>query len=314
MRTFRTPMQIVRIATRKSPLALWQAEYVSKRLKDSHLGVAVELLPMSTRGDKLLDAPLAKVGGKGLFIKELETALMDGRADIAVHSMKDVPVELPAGMHIPVITERGDPRDALVSKDGARLDELAPGARIGTSSLRRKCQLLVLRSDVQLINARGGVNTRLGKLDNGEFDALVLANIGLCRLGLESRIAENLAPERMLPSVGQGALGIECRIGDEPIEQLISALNDEPSASVNRAERAMNQRLQGGCQAPIAGYAELDGCTIRLRGLVASMDGAETLYEEASGDLRAPETLGQSVADALLARGAGRLLSQAYIE
>ena len=269
---------------------------------------------MSTRGDKLLDAPLAKVGGKGLFIKELETALMDGGADIAVHSMKDVPVELPPGMHIPVITERGDPRDALVSTTGATLAELPPGARVGTSSLRRKCQLIALRSDLDLVNARGGVHTRLGKLDNGEFDALILANIGLVRLGLENRITENLEPERMLPSVGQGALGIECRIGDESTEQIISVLNDEESATRNRAERAMNQRLHGGCQAPMAGYAQISGANMRLRGLVASLDGAQTLFEEANGHTSDPEALGHRVAETLLARGAGRLLSQAYVE
>ncbi len=307
-------MRTVRLATRKSPLALWQAEYVAKRLKEFHPGLEVELHPMSTRGDKLLDAPLAKFGGKGLFIKELETALMEERADIAVHSMKDVPVELPPGMHIPVITERGDPRDALVSLHGAGLDELAPGSRVGTSSLRRRCQLLVLRADLELINARGGVHTRLAKLDDGEFDALILANIGLCRLGLEGRITENLEPERMLPSVGQGALGIECRIGDESTESLIAALNDKDSAIRSRAERAMNHRLQGGCQAPVAGYAELTGSSLRLRGLVASTDGAEILLEEASGGVGAPEALGYSVADALLARGADRLLSQAHVE
>mgnify|MGYP001171848579 CR=1 FL=1 len=307
-------MQIVKVATRKSPLALWQAAHVSERIKKLHPTVEVELVPMSTRGDKLLDAPLAKVGGKGLFIKELETALMDGRADIAVHSMKDVPVQLPPGMHIPVITERGDPRDVLVSATGACLQELPAGSRVGTSSLRRQCQLLALRSDLEMVNARGGVNTRLKKLDNGEFDALILANIGLVRLGLESLITENLEPERMLPSVGQGALGIECRIGDKAIERVISSLNDNDSAVRNRAERAMNQRLQGGCQAPVAGYADWCGKFLRLRGLVASMDGTEMLFEENKGSPDKPEDLGFQVADALLARGADRLLSQAYVE
>ena len=307
-------MQTVRVATRKSPLALWQAEYVAKRLEEAHPGLNVELCPMSTQGDKLLDAPLAKVGGKGLFIKELEVALIEGRADIAVHSMKDVPVELPSGMHIPVITERGDPRDALVCPRGAGLHELAPGSRVGTSSLRRKCQLRGLRDDLDLINARGGVHTRLAKLDDGEFDALILATIGLCRLGLESRITENLEPERMLPSVGQGALGVECRIGDETTEALIAVLNDHDSATRNRAERALNHGLQGGCQAPIAGYAELTGSRLRLRGLVASMDGTEILLEEATGAPDEPEALGHMVADTLLARGADRLLSQAYVE
>ena len=308
-------MQTLTVATRKSPLAMWQAEYVAARLKAVHPGLEVELVPMSTRGDKLLDAPLAKVGGKGLFIKELEKALMDGRADVAVHSMKDVPVELPPGMHIPVITARGDPRDALVSSTGTALADLPRGARVGTSSLRRKCQLQALRPELDLVNARGGVHTRLAKLDNGEFDALILANIGLSRLGLESRITENLETERMLPSVGQGALGIECRIGDESTELLIAALNDKSSSLRNRAERAMNRRLQGGCQAPIAGYAELIGCRLHLRGLVASPHGSpEIVTHELSGEADAPEALGYSLADGLLARGAARLLSQASVE
>lgn len=306
-------MQIVKVATRKSPLALWQATYISERLKALHPNLEVELVPMSTRGDKLLDAPLAKVGGKGLFIKELETALIDGRADIAVHSMKDVPVQLPPGMHIPVITERGDPRDVLVSAKGVRLKELPSGSRVGTSSLRRKCQLLALRSDLDLVNARGGVNTRLGKLDNGDFDALILANIGLVRLGLADRITENLEPESMLPSVGQGALGIECRLGDKFIEQVICRLNDKNSSVRNRAERAMNQQLQGGCQAPIAGYADWSGELLRLRGLVASVNGDEMLFEQAKGSPDEPEDLGRQVAEALLSRGAARLLSKAYV-
>ena len=307
-------MRTVKVATRKSPLALWQAAYVADRLKTLHPGMEVELVPMSTRGDKLLDAPLAKVGGKGLFIKELETALMDGRADIAVHSMKDVPVRLPPGMHIPVITERGDPRDVLVSASGARLEELPAGTRVGTSSLRRKCQLLALRPDLDLVNARGGVHTRLGKLDKGEFDALILANIGLVRLGLENRITENLEPERMLPSVGQGALGIECRIEDQSTARIISPLNNNGSAIRNRAERAMNERLQGGCQAPIAGYAETCGKFIHLRGLVGSVDGGEMLFEEAQGSVDNPQELGHCVADALLERGAARLRSQTYVD
>ena len=307
-------MRILKVATRKSPLALWQAEYVAARLKEAHVDLVVELVPMSTQGDKLLDAPLAKVGGKGLFIKELEIALMDGRADVAVHSMKDVPVELPLGLHIPVITERGDPRDALVSPSGATLGELPAGARVGTSSLRRKCQVRALHPSLDLVNARGGVHTRLTKLDNGEFDALILANIGLFRLGLQNRITETLEPERMLPSVGQGALGIECRIGDESTEYLIAPLHDETSSLCNRAERAMNRRLQGGCQAPIAGFAELTDSTLRLRGLVAGRDGTPILFEEKSADAGDPEALGYSLADALLARGAERLLSQAYVE
>ena len=307
-------MPKLRIATRRSPLALWQAEYVGARLRTEHQGLEVELLPMTTRGDKLLDAPLAKVGGKGLFIKELERALFDARADIAVHSMKDVPVDIPEGLHIPVIAERGDPRDALVSPSGLGLDTLAPGARVGTSSLRRKCQLLNLRPDIEAVNARGGVHTRLSKLDDGQFDALILANAGLARLEMAWRITENLEPERMLPSIGQGALGVECRAGDGWVEGLIAPLNHRTSSIQNRAERAMSRQLEGSCEAPIAGYAELDDRGLHLRGLVARLDGQEILREQATGDPGSPEELGRKVGQALLDRGAQRLISGAHLE
>jgi len=340
-------MQILRIATRKSPLALWQAEYVAARLREHHEGLDVQLVPMSTQGDKLLDAPLAKVGGKGLFVKELERALLDGRADLAVHSMKDVPVELPGPLHLPVITTRADPRDAFVSVRFETLDALPRGARVGTSSLRRKCQLRALRPDLALPDLRGGVNTRLAKLDAGDFDAIVLASAGLDRLELAGRIRTRIAPATMLPAIGQGAMGIELRRGDARVEALIAPLHDPGTARCVRAERAMNRQLGGGCQLPVAGFAELKAGGVRLRGLVSRPDGSEILYEEAStlaadaasartqaqpragigagvgaaaGDVHADvhadaqveEALGRRVARSLLARGAGEILRAVY--
>jgi len=285
---------------------------VAARLREREPGLAVECVPISTEGDKLLDAPLAKVGGKGLFIKALEAALLDERADLAVHSMKDVTVDLPAGLHIPVITARADPCDALVSRAGRGLDALASGARVGTSSLRRKCQLSELRPDLELIDLRGGVNTRLRKLDEGLFDAIVLAVAGLERLGLAGRISERFAPERLLPAVGQGALGIECRQGDSAMEALIAPLAEEPSASCVRAERAMNRRLGGGCQVPIAGYARPSGDGLELLGLVARLDGSEILRERDTTMAGDEEALGRRVAERLLERGAGAILESVY--
>lgn len=306
-------MNVIRIATRKSPLALWQAEHVAQRLRANHPDLRVELVKLSTSGDKLLDAPLAKVGGKGLFVKELEQALMDGRADIAVHSMKDVTVELPGGLHLPVILERAQPHDAFVATRVPALDALPRGARVGTSSLRRKCQLHSLRPDLQLVDLRGGVDTRLRKLDEGRFDALVLACAGLRRLGLDERITQILAPEVLLPAIGQGAMGIECRVQDTAVEACIALLNHAPSALCVRSERAMNRRLGGGCQVPIAGYAELEGGELRLRGLVATLDGTRVLHEHASTQhIEDPEALGIAVAEALLARGAGGILEEVY--
>ncbi len=306
------PMTRIRIATRKSPLALWQAEHVAERLRALSSTLDVELVAMTTDGDKLLDAPLAKVGGKGLFVKELENALFDGRADIAVHSMKDVPVELPEGLHLPVIMDRADPRDALVTSTGKPLDDLPVGARVGSSSLRRCSQLRGLRPDLAVSSVRGGVNTRLEKLDAGQFDALVLAASGLQRICLEARISECFEPERMLPAVGQGALGIECRCGDEQVQSFIEQLIDESSTRRVLAERAMNRRLEGGCQVPIAGYAEDSNGLLMLRGLVASTDGREILRSERTGPSAEPEALGNAVADDLLASGAGRILAEVY--
>ncbi len=305
-------MSIIRIATRRSPLAMWQAEYVAGRLRELHPDLHCELLPMRTQGDKLLDTPLAKVGGKGLFVKELEHALLQDAADIAVHSMKDVPVSLPDGLELPVILERADPRDALVSSSVGALEDLPPGARIGTSSLRRSCQLLSLRPDLEILSLRGGVDTRLGKLDAGEFDAIVLACAGLDRMAYRERIRQRIPAEALLPAIGQGAMGIECRIGDTRIRELIADLHHGPSAQALAAERALNQGLQGGCQVPIAGYAVHRDGHLWMRGMVASLDGRQVLREEASEDpLRAWE-LGSAMAEALLEQGAGRILEAVY--
>ncbi|MGD8909544.1 MAG: hydroxymethylbilane synthase, partial [Chromatiales bacterium] len=242
--------QTIRIATRKSPLAMWQAEHVAAELKRIHPKIVVEIQGMTTQGDKILDTPLAKIGGKGLFIKELEQGLLSGRADIAVHSMKDVPVELPEGLHLSVIMQRGDPRDAFVSNRYKSLDELPDGACVGTSSLRRQSQLAELRPQLQIKSLRGNVNTRLGKLDKGEYDAIILAAAGLIRLGFEERITAFISQEQSLPAIGQGAVGIECRSDDSRVNELIAPLHHPETASCVLAERAMNQRLNGGCQVP----------------------------------------------------------------
>jgi len=305
-------MNTLRVATRKSPLALWQAEHVGALLRERFSDLAIELVPMSTQGDKLLDAPLAKVGGKGLFIKELEHALLAGDADIAVHSLKDVPMEIPAGLGMAVFLTRGDPHDGLVCDTCDTLMALPPGARVGTSSLRRKCQLLAVRPDLRVATVRGGVLTRLAKLDAGDFDALLLAVAGLQRLGLGERVAEVLAPEVILPAVGQGVLAIECRLGDERVESLIATLHDADSAARVGAERAMNQRLGGGCQVPIAGFAELDGENLKLRALVASIDGRRVLRAQGLAPRGQGEELGGSVAEDLLSQGAGEILAEVY--
>ena len=304
----------IRIATRKSPLALWQAEYVRGQLQRHHPGLQVELLTMSTRGDKILDTPLAKVGGKGLFVKELETAMLEDRADIAVHSMKDVPMEFPEGLGLGAICEREDPSDAFVSSHHAGLLTLPQGAVVGTSSLRRQCQLRRLRPDLVIRDLRGNVNTRLAKLDAGEYDALILASAGLIRLGFADRIRESLAAEVLLPAVGQGAVGIECRLDDADMLALLAPLNHGLTATRVTAERAMNRRLQGGCQVPIAGFAELAGDQLTLRGLVGSVDGREVLMASQSGPQARAEALGQAVAEQLLAAGAAAILQAVYGE
>lgn len=302
--------KLLTIATRKSPLALWQANYVKEALEAAHTGLHVELLTMTTKGDRILDAPLAKVGGKGLFVKELENALLDGRADIAVHSMKDVPMEFPEGLGLEVICQREDPTDALVSNTVKSFAELPRQAVVGTSSFRRQCQLRQLRPDIQIKDLRGNVGTRLAKLDSGEYDAIILASAGLKRLGLAERIAETLDSSTSLPAGGQGAVGIECRVNDEAIIDLISVLHHPETALRVRAERAVNNRLQGGCQVPIAAFAELNGKQIHLRALIGDTDGSLILRSEQQASTADPEGLGIEVAEALLAQGAGDILSR----
>lgn len=304
--------QTIRIATRKSPLAMWQAEFVRDRLMEAHPGLQVELLGMTTQGDKILDSPLAKIGGKGLFVKELEQGMLEGSADIAVHSMKDVPVDFPAGLHLAVICEREDPRDAFVSNKYQTLDELPQGARVGTSSLRRQCQLREKRPGLDIIDLRGNVNTRLRKLDEGQYDAIILAAAGLIRLGFNDRITQFLETDISLPAIGQGAVGIECRSDDERVNALLAPLNDPDTYIRVIAERAMNNRLEGGCQVPIAGHAVLKGDKLHLRGMVGQPDASEIIRGEISGPASEAEQLGISLADDLLARGAKAILTALY--
>ncbi len=299
----------IRIATRKSQLALWQARYVKSALEQAHPGIEVELVSLTTQGDRILDAPLAKIGGKGLFVKELEQAMLRGDADIAVHSMKDVPVDLPPGLHLPVVMKREDPRDALVSNRFDNLDKLPQGAHVGTSSLRRRVQLMAMRPDLRISDLRGNVNTRLQKLDDGDYDAIVLACAGLRRLGMEDRIREALSPDSMLPAVGQGAIGIECRNDDARINNLLMPLNDPDTHVCVAAERAMNTRLEGGCQVPIGAHAELGHGVIVLKGLVGSLDGSEIVHGNISGRPGDAVELGCVLAEDLLSRGADRLLA-----
>ncbi|AWT11610.1 hydroxymethylbilane synthase [Stutzerimonas frequens] len=304
----------IRIATRKSALALWQAEYVKARLEASHPGLKVSLVPMVSRGDKLLDAPLAKIGGKGLFVKELETALMENEADIAVHSMKDVPMEFPEGLGLYCICEREDPRDAFVSNHFDDLDALPPGSVVGTSSLRRQAQLLARRPDLKIQFLRGNVNTRLAKLDAGEYDAIILAAAGLIRLGFGERIRSSIGVDESLPAGGQGAVGIECRTGDSELHALLACLNHAPTATRVVAERALNKRLNGGCQVPIACYAVLEGEQLWLRGLVGQPDGTVLLRAEGRAPAAEAEALGVQVAEELLAQGAEQILKAVYGE
>ena len=304
--------KIVRIATRKSPLAMWQAEHVRDRLLAAHPGIQVELLGMTTQGDKILDSPLAKVGGKGLFVKELEQGMLEGRADIAVHSMKDVPVEFPDGLHLHVICEREDPRDAFVSNNFKRFEDLPQGARVGTSSLRRQTQLKAIRPDLAIVDLRGNVNTRLRKLDEGEYDAIILAAAGLIRLGFEARIRESISIEASLPAIGQGAIGIECRQGDQEIESLIDVLHHHETSICVSAERAMNARLEGGCQVPIGGHATLVDGHLTLRGLVGAIDGSKVIRGEREGSEQDAVAMGTSLAEELLEGGADEILKSVY--
>ena len=305
-------MKILKIATRQSPLALWQAEHIRARLEALHADLKVELVTFVTQGDKILDTPLAKIGGKGLFVKELEAALLDGRADLAVHSMKDVPMALPEDLSLAVICEREDPLDAFVSNTYNSFDELPQGAKVGTSSLRRKTQILKQRPDLKIIDLRGNVGTRLSKLDSGLYDAIILASAGLKRLGLAERIRHTLQPEISLPAVGQGALGLECRATDQGVLDLILPLLHAETDTCVRAERAFNAYLEGGCQVPIAGYATLNQGQIHIEGRVGSVDGVTLLKVQLSGAPEQAEQLGVNLAQKLLEQGAGDLLKALY--
>ncbi|MCZ4337387.1 hydroxymethylbilane synthase [Shewanella colwelliana] len=303
---------VIRIATRKSPLAMWQAEFVKAELEKAHEGLVVELLPMSTKGDVILDTPLAKVGGKGLFVKELEVAMLEDKADIAVHSMKDVPVDFPEGLGLQVICEREDPRDAFVSNTYKTISELPHGAVVGTSSLRRQCQIRAARPDLEIRDLRGNVGTRLAKLDSGNYDAIILAAAGLKRLKLEQRIASFISAEESLPANGQGAVGIECRTTDERVKALLAPLEHIETRYRVIAERAMNTRLEGGCQVPIGAYAEIVGDTLTLRGLVGNPDGSHVIEGTTSGQKTDAEALGIALAEELLAKGAKEILDAVY--
>ena len=304
--------ETIRIATRKSPLAMWQAEHVADALRRLHDGLMVEIVGMTTRGDQMLDAPLAKVGGKGLFVKELEVGMLAGEADIAVHSMKDVPVEFPEGLHLAAILEREDPLDAFVSNRFESLAALPEGAVVGTSSLRRQCQLAARRPDLRIEPLRGNVNTRLRKLDEGEFDAIILAAAGLIRLGFGERIRSPIDPADSLPAIGQGAVGIECRSDDPRVNALLAPLHHTDTATRVLAERAMNARLEGGCQVPIGGHAVLDGDQLWLRGLVGTVDGDEIIRGEIRGPREDAQALGVALAEELLEHGAADILKALY--
>jgi hydroxymethylbilane synthase len=301
---------VLQIATRKSPLALWQAEHVATLLRGAHAELSVELLPMSTQGDRIQDRSLAAIGGKGLFIKELEVALAERRADIAVHSMKDVPAEMPQGFVIAALLERADPRDALLCRSGTAITELPAGARLGTSSLRRTAQILAARPDLRIEPLRGNVDTRLKRLENGELDAIVLACAGLARLGLESRISARLDPATMLPAVGQGAIGIECRSDDARTRALLRPLDHAATRIALAAERSFARALGGSCQSPIAALARIEEERMTLTGLVAEPDGSRLLRESTSGPSARAAQVGEELAQRLLKLGARELLER----
>lgn len=303
-------MNTLKIATRKSPLALWQAEHVKKRLLETHSDLTVELVSMTTEGDRFLEAPLVAVGGKGLFIKELETALLEGRADIAVHSMKDVTIDLPEALALPVIMKREDTRDVFISNSFEKIEDMPANAVLGTSSLRRQSQVKALYPAMTLKDLRGNVGTRLAKLDNGEYDGILLAAAGILRLGLAERITQFLPHSLILPAIGQGAIGIECRAGDDVIQELIAPLNHETTADCVHTERAFSRRLFGGCQLPIAGQATIDGEEMTLNGLIAKVDGSDIIQAEKKGLMTDYENIGISLAETLLQRGGDKILEE----
>ena len=298
----------LKIATRKSPLALWQAEHVKARLEHHHPGLNVELVKMTTKGDQILNSPLSKIGGKGLFIKELEVGMMEGVADIAVHSMKDVPYEIPPGFELGAILKRENPFDAFVSNNFDSINDLPQGAKVGTCSMRRIVQLKAIRPDLEILDLRGNVNTRLQKLDDGEYDAIILACAGLIRLKFEDRIKQQIPAEQSLPSVGQGAVGIEIRENDQEILDLIAPLIDTETSYRITCERAMNARLEGGCSVPIAGFSTIENNQITLTGLVGNVDTGVILKEHVSGHIDESEQLGVALADKLISLGAKDIL------
>jgi hydroxymethylbilane synthase len=304
-------MNRVRIATRESPLALWQTRHVAERLAALYPQLRIELVPLSTRGDRILDRPLAQIGGKGLFLKELEQAMLADQADLAVHSCKDMPAELEPGFALCGLLDRADPADALVSPNYAGLDQLPAGARVGTSSLRRKAQLLALRPDLVILDLRGNVGTRMRKLDEGQYEAIVLAACGLQRLGEHKRIRQRLVPPLFLPAPAQGVIALECRRDDQALIDLLGPLHDQDSASCASAERAFSRALAGSCEVPLAAYAELNGDRLTLTGLVARPDGTQVLREHIEGPRADAETLGLNLARTLLDRGAEALLGRA---
>ncbi len=298
----------LKIATRKSPLALWQAEHVKARLEHHHPGLNIELIKMTTKGDQILNSPLSKIGGKGLFIKELEVGMMEGVADIAVHSMKDVPYEIPPGFELGAILKRENPFDAFVSNNFDSINDLPQGAKVGTCSMRRIVQLKAIRPDLEILDLRGNVNTRLQKLDDGEYDAIILACAGLIRLKFEDRIKQQIPAEQSLPAVGQGAVGIEIRENDQEILDLIAPLIDTETSYRITCERAMNARLEGGCSVPIAGYSTIEDDRITLTGLVGNVDTGVILKEQVSGSIDESERLGIVLADKLISLGAKDIL------
>jgi hydroxymethylbilane synthase len=302
----------LRIGTRGSVLALWQAEWVKSQLLAAHEGLTVELVTIKTMGDKILDVPLAKVGGKGLFVKEIEEALLEGRTDLAVHSVKDMPAQLPAGLHLAAMPPREDPRDALISRNGNVLIQLPNEARVGTSSLRRTAQLLHLRPDLQIEPLRGNVDTRLRKLETEGFDAIVLAAAGLKRMGLSHVISEFLAPEQILPAVGQGALGIETRIDDDFTNPIVASLAHQSTMTEVTAERAFLKRLEGGCQVPIGAHAVMDGDEVVLTGMVADLAGRRLIRKEMRGEPQDVEVMGERLAEAVLESGGAEILGEIY--
>ena len=300
----------IRIATRKSPLALWQANFVKQNLLLAHKDLTVELIPMVTQGDIILDSPLSKIGGKGLFVKQLEQAILNNEADIAVHSIKDIPAQFPEGLMLAAICQRDEVRDAFVANKYASLNDLPEGAIVGTSSLRRQCQLRSHYPHLIIKDLRGNVGTRLNKLDEGQYDAIILASVGLKRLSLEHRITQYIGTDLMLPAVGQGAIGIESRTDDKQILDIISVLDDKKSRACIQAERAMNNALQGGCQVPIAGYCRLNNDELTLQGLVGRVDGSKIIKQQITGFINEAESLGEKLAKQLLNQGADLILTE----